>query len=120
MEAVFLAQRSDDSFDHRVAIKIIREERATQTNIHRFEQEQRILAQLNHPAIAQLYDGGITADGFPYIIMEYVDGTPMNDYCRINKCSIDEIVLLFPGYWWQSVTPMKAWLFTATLNLTTS
>ncbi|SHE37996.1 serine/threonine protein kinase [Fodinibius roseus] len=95
MGAVFLAQRSDDSFEHRVAIKIIREERATQTNIHRFEQEQRILAQLNHPAIAQLYDGGITADGFPYIIMEYVDGTPMDDHCRINKCSIDEIVSLF-------------------------
>ncbi|WP_372636502.1 tetratricopeptide repeat protein [Fodinibius sp.] len=95
MGAVFLAQRSDDSFDHRVAIKIIRQERATQSNIHRFEQEQRILAQLNHPGIAQLYDGGITVDGFPYIIMEYVDGTPMDEYCRLNACSIDEVIHVF-------------------------
>lgn len=95
MGAVFLARRSDDSFDHEVAIKIIRQGQATKTNIHRFEQEQHILAQLNHPGIAQLYDGGITADGFPYIIMEYVNGTPVDDYCRANNCSVNEIINLF-------------------------
>lgn len=95
MGSVYLAERSDGSFEHRVAIKIIRRGRATETNLRRFEREQHILAQLNHPGIAQLYDGGITPDGFPYIIMEYIDGTPIDEYCQINNCSANDIIELF-------------------------
>lgn len=90
MGVIFLAERSDDSFQHQVAIKIIRNGRATEENIQRFKREQHILARLNHPGIAQLYDGGVTDEGFPYIIMEYVDGVPITEYCEVHKCSVSE------------------------------
>lgn len=95
MGMVYLAERSDGEFDHQVAIKIIRRGRATEMNIRRFRREQRILAGLNHPGIARLYDGGVTEEGFPYIIMEHVSGTPIDDYCRANNCSIDKKIALF-------------------------
>lgn len=94
MGRVYLAERSDDSFEHRVAIKILRHSRATESNIQRFKREQRILAGLNHPAIARLYDGGITDEGYPYIIMEYVCGLPITEYCRTNNISIKERINL--------------------------
>jgi serine/threonine-protein kinase len=95
MGVVYRAERSDDEFAHRVAIKIIRHERATRENIRRFKHEQRILAGLNHPGIARLFDGGVTGDGFPYIIMEYVDGTPIDDYCHQQSCTLDHKIELF-------------------------
>lgn len=95
MGTVFLAERSDQEFEHRVAIKIIRRGRATAENIKRFKQEQNILAGLTHSSIARLYDGRITDDGFPYIIMEYVDGTPINTYCSREACTIDQKLGLF-------------------------
>jgi serine/threonine-protein kinase len=95
MGVVYRAERSDEEFAHRVAIKIIRHERATRENIRRFKHEQRILAGLNHPGIARLFDGGVTGDGFPYIIMEYVDGTPIDDYCHQQSCTLDHKIELF-------------------------
>ncbi|MEL7834838.1 protein kinase domain-containing protein [Fodinibius sp. Rm-B-1B1-1] len=95
MGLVFRAERTEDSFDHQVAIKIIRQNRATETNIQRFKREQQILAGLNHPGIAHLYDGGITSDGFPYIIMEYVDGIPITKYCQQKSYSIKQRIHLF-------------------------
>lgn len=95
MGLIYLAQRTDDNFDHQVAIKIIRDSQATEKNIQRFQREQRILAGLNHPGIAQLYDGGVTDDGAPYIIMEYVRGIPIIEYCRTHNCSIEERIDLF-------------------------
>ncbi|WP_445664881.1 protein kinase domain-containing protein [Fodinibius sp. AD559] len=95
MGLVYLADRSDDNFDHQVAIKIIREGQATEANIQRFRREQRILAGLKHPGIAQLYDGGVTAEGAPYIIMEYVCGVPLTEYCRTHNSSIKERIDLF-------------------------
>jgi serine/threonine-protein kinase len=94
MGVIFLAERSDDSFQHQVAIKIIRNGRATEENIQRFKREQNILARLNHPGIAQLYDGGVTDEGFPYIIMEFVDGIPITQYCEENNCSVSEKIKL--------------------------
>lgn len=95
MGQVYLAERSDGSFEHQVAIKIIRESRATKTNIDRFRQEQNILAELNHPGIAKLFDGGITDDGFPYLIMEYVDGVPIDQFCRNHELSPHQHIELF-------------------------
>ncbi len=94
MGVIFLAERSDGTFNHRVAIKIIRNGRATEENIQRFKREQQILARLNHPGIAQLYDGGVTEEGFPYIIMEYVDGMPITEYCETHNCTIEKKIEL--------------------------
>ncbi|NGP89472.1 serine/threonine-protein kinase [Fodinibius halophilus] len=95
MGTVYRAERRGGEFDHQVAIKIIRRGRASEVNIRRFRREQRILAGLNHPGIARLYDGGITEEGFPYIIMEHVSGIPIDEYCRENDCSITEEIALF-------------------------
>lgn len=95
MGAVYLAERADKEFQHSVAIKIIRHGRATTSNIQRFKREQQILADLNHPGIATLHDGGVTDDGFLYIIMEYVEGMPIDEYCRQQNISVDDKITLF-------------------------
>jgi len=95
MGTVYLAERSDEEFDHEVAIKIIRNEKASAKNIERFRQERTILAGLNHPGIAKLFDGGVTEDGFPYFIMEYVNGMPIDQYCQQHGCSLEKRISLF-------------------------
>lgn len=90
MGLVYLAERTDGTFDHQVALKVIREGMDTEQNIRRFQQEQRILAGLSHPNIAGILDGGVTDSGLPYLIMEYVDGTPIDTYCEENKLSVHE------------------------------
>jgi len=92
---VFLAKRADDEFDHRVALKVLRRGMDTPKNISRFQLEREILAELSHPHIAQLYDGGVTDDGLPYLIMEYIDGTPIDTYCDNNKLDLQERLALF-------------------------
>ena len=77
MGAVYKGERASGNFDHTVAIKIIRPGVLSEALIERFERERQILAALNHPNIARLYDGGEMADGSPYMIMEYVDGEPL-------------------------------------------
>jgi tetratricopeptide (TPR) repeat protein len=79
MGSVFLAARDDEQFEQRVAIKLVRGGHAM---LRRFRQERQILAALEHPNIARLLDGGATADGLPYLVMEYVEGTPIDEYCR--------------------------------------
>lgn len=95
MGTVFLAERSDGVFEHKVAIKLINPDRSTKENLERFKQERNILAELNHPGIAQIYDGGITTDDVPYIIMEFIEGIPITDYCIQNKLSLNERIDLF-------------------------
>ncbi|MDZ7719306.1 MAG: serine/threonine-protein kinase [Balneolaceae bacterium] len=95
MGSVYMAERTDDEFDHRVAIKIIRKGFASRENILRFKREQQILAGMNHPGIARLFDGGVTEEGYPYIIMEYINGTPITEYCNRNRCTVDEKISLF-------------------------
>jgi|AntRauTorcE11897_2_1112592.scaffolds.fasta_scaffold00097_42 serine/threonine-protein kinase len=95
MGVVFLAEHSSADIEHKVAIKIIRSGKATQENIKRFEREQRILAGLNHSGIARLFNAGATEDGAPYIIMEYVDGIPIDEYCIEQNCSLDYKIDLF-------------------------
>ncbi|HVR40581.1 MAG TPA: serine/threonine-protein kinase [Thermoanaerobaculia bacterium] len=82
MGSVFLAVRDDEQFSQRVAIKLVRGGAAGAALVRRFRQERQILAALEHPNIARLLDGGTTFDGLPYLVMEYVDGTPIHEYCR--------------------------------------
>jgi len=93
MGTVFLAVRADADFDQRVAIKLVRGGSSGEELVRRFRQERQILAALEHPNIARLLDGGTTADGLPYLVMEYVDGMPVDEYGR--ELSIDEKLRLF-------------------------
>jgi len=90
MGAVFLAARADGQFEQRVALKLIRGGAASTRIVRRFQSERQILARLNHPHIARLLDGGITAEGQPWFAMEYVDGVPVDRYCEQHDCSIVE------------------------------
>jgi eukaryotic-like serine/threonine-protein kinase len=90
MGTVFLATRDTEEFEQRVAIKLVRGGEAL---VQRFRKERQILAGLEHPNIARLIDGGTTPDGLPYLVMEYVEGTPIDEYCR--KCTIPEKLRLF-------------------------
>ncbi len=93
--SVFLAERADEEFKHEVALKILRQGMDTPKNISRFQLEREILAELSHPHIAQLYDGGVTENGLPYLVMEYVDGTPIDQYCDEHSLSISDRLSLF-------------------------
>jgi len=95
MGQVFLAARRDGVFNKQVAIKIIHAGLKSTQFIERFRQERQILAALNHPNIAALIDGGLTGDGTPYLIMEYVDGIPINRYLNTGQPDILERLDLF-------------------------
>lgn len=95
MGSVFLAERADGAFEHRVAVKLVRRGMDTPENIARFQRERAILANLNHPNISHMYDGGLTDDGLPYLIMEYVDGIPLDEYCARNQCDFEQRLELF-------------------------
>ena len=93
MGSVYLGQRDDG---RQTAIKVIRNA-ADQNRIRRFQSERDILARLNHPNIARLFDGGTTDEGLPYLIMEYVDGLPIDKYCNEQALTISERIELFIG-----------------------
>ncbi|TVQ90359.1 MAG: hypothetical protein EA393_06035 [Bacteroidetes bacterium] len=95
MATVFLCERADGQFEQKVALKIMKVRGDAKLLKERFRQEQQILARFSHPNIAQLYDGGITEEGFPYMIMEYVEGEPIDKYCDKNKLSVNERINLF-------------------------
>jgi serine/threonine protein kinase/Tfp pilus assembly protein PilF len=95
MGAVYEAVRDDDEFHQRVAIKLIKRGMDTDFILRRFRQERQILANLNHPFIARLFDGGTTEDGLPYFVMEYVEGAPINSYCDQSESSLAEKLRLF-------------------------
>jgi len=94
MGTVFLAERND-SFRKRVAVKVLSSSRHTSEALRRFVEERQILASLEHPNIARLLDGGLTAGGIPFYVMEYVDGKAIDRYCDEHRLSIDERLLLF-------------------------
>ena len=95
MGEVFLAERADDQFRQKVAIKLVRRGLLSRHIEGRLRQERQILASLDHPNIARLYDGGATPDGTPYIVMEYIDGEPLDLYCDHRKLSIEQRLRLF-------------------------
>jgi eukaryotic-like serine/threonine-protein kinase len=95
MGAVYLAARADEAYSKRVAIKLVQTGVDTQEIARRFRHERQILATLDHPNIARLIDGGATERGVPYFVMDYVEGTRIDDYCDSHKLSIDERIRLF-------------------------
>ena len=95
MGVVFLATRAAGDFQKKVAVKIIRRGASSDETLRRFRQERRILAALEHPNIARLIDGGATDDDMPYLIMEYVEGVPIDEFCRRNDLSTEEKLKLF-------------------------
>ena len=94
MGAVYLAERADE-YREQVALKIVKRGMDTDFVVRRFRHERQILASLNHPNIARLFDGGTTAEGLPYFVMEYIEGEPIDQYCAHHKLAIQERLKLF-------------------------
>ncbi|MEM7428439.1 MAG: serine/threonine-protein kinase, partial [Pseudomonadota bacterium] len=92
MGTVYAAERDDDTFQRRVAIKVITAETDNDEVARRLRAERRILAQLEHPNIARVYDGGTTEDGRPYFVMEQVTGAPIDRYCADRQLTIRQRV----------------------------
>src|SRR5260370_4952060 len=88
MGAVYLAKRADRQFEKKVAIKLIRSGPGSQALIQRFYAERQILAGMVHATIVRLRDGGVTEQGQPYLVMDYVDGTPLDKYCDGHRLTI--------------------------------
>lgn len=95
MGTVYLAERADGQFDQRVALKVVRTGLESEDLTKRFLAERQILAQLQHPNIASLLDGGVTEDGRPYFVMEYAAGVPLTEYCDEKRLTVDERLRLF-------------------------
>ncbi len=95
MGTVFLARRDDGEFSMHVALKIVRQSVADREIIARFKRERQILANLNHPNIAVLHDGGVSEKGEPFLAMEYVAGETLTDYSEKHNLSIREKLRLF-------------------------
>ena len=95
MADVYLARRADGAFEREVAVKFVRPGLSREALIGRFRTERQILARLRHPHIAQLLDGGVTDDGRPYLMVEYVDGEPLDAYCARNELDVSERLRLF-------------------------
>jgi serine/threonine-protein kinase len=95
MGAVYRAVRSDEQYEREVALKVIHPGLHSEALAARFRAERQILATLEHPHIARLYDGGLTDDGRPYFAMERVEGLPIDRHCRANELGVDARVALF-------------------------
>ena len=95
MGAVYLAERSDGKFEQKAAIKMLKREFNVERIRKIFRCEKEILAALEHPNIARLLDAGKSADNIPYLVMEYVEGVPVDEFCRENSLDVDELLKLF-------------------------
>ena len=95
MAVVYLAERADDQYRKRVAIKMLRPGTNKDEILRRFRNERQALASLDHPGIVRLLDGGSTEEGLPYLIMEYVEGVRIDEYCDTHRLSITERLHLF-------------------------
>ena len=95
MGEVYLGQRADAQYRQEVAIKVVRPGLQAAEILTRFRAERQILARLDHPNIATLLDGGVTAAERPYLVMQYVDGVPITEHCDSERLSIDARLKLF-------------------------
>ena len=95
MGAVYLAERADDQFRRRVAVKLVRPGYDDGHLMRRFSNERQLLAVLDHPNIVKLLDAGVTEDDIPYFVMDYVEGQPIDEFCRARGLSIAERLALF-------------------------
>jgi eukaryotic-like serine/threonine-protein kinase len=95
MGTVWLAHRNDQAFDQQVAVKLVKRGLDTEETLRRFRHERQVLAGLEHPGIARLIDGGATDDGLPYMVLEYVEGTPIDRWCQERSLGLRERLALF-------------------------
>lgn len=95
MGEVYRAVRADGQYDKEVAIKLVRAGLDRASVLERFRHERQVLASLDHPNIARLFYGGTTEDGIPYLVMELIEGTPIDDYCDAHKLTVTERLRLF-------------------------
>jgi serine/threonine-protein kinase len=95
MGSVWLARRSDGRFEGRVAVKLLNASRVGRAGEERFRREGSILAKLTHPHIARLSDAGVSSSGRPYIVLEYVDGEPIDRYCDSRRLGVEARLRLF-------------------------
>lgn len=95
MGTVYLATRDDDQFQKRVALKVVKRGMDTAELLSNFRRERQILAHLDHPYIARLIDGGSTPQGQPFLVMEYIEGKPIDVYCRDQALDVEPRCRLF-------------------------
>jgi serine/threonine protein kinase/tetratricopeptide (TPR) repeat protein/TolB-like protein len=95
MATVYLASRADEQYEKQVAIKVLLPELGSEELLRRFRNERQTLAKLDHPNIVKLLDGGSTEEGLPYLVMDYVQGVPVDKYCDNHKLSTEERLRLF-------------------------
>ncbi len=95
MGTVYEAERADDQFVKRVAVKTLRYGRGSAEMLERFARERKIQAGLAHPNIAMLLDAGVTDDQVPFIVLEYIDGTPIDEYCQTRRLALQARLDLF-------------------------
>jgi len=95
MGAVYRAARADEQYEKEVAIKLVKAGYTSELTLRRFRAERQILAKLDHPNIARLFDGGVTEDGTPYFVMELVKGEPIDEYCDSRRLNINGRLQLF-------------------------
>ena len=97
MSRVYRAARADQAFEMQVAIKIVDSGLDSEDVTRRFENERQILARLDHPNITRIIDGGTTADGLPFLVMDYVEGLPIDQYCDAHALDATARLRLFQG-----------------------
>ncbi|HEX6189102.1 MAG TPA: protein kinase [Pyrinomonadaceae bacterium] len=95
MGVVYLAERADGHYQQQVALKVIKRGMDSRDVVRRFRRERQILANLTHQNISKLLDGGTTADGLPYFVIEHVEGLPIDEYSRVNCLSLRKRLELF-------------------------
>lgn len=95
MGTVYLAERADGQYRKRVAIKLVSPHLGTEEILQRFRNERQVVADLDHPNIARLLDGGATEDGLPYLAMEFVEGVRIDTWCDSRKLPVRDRVRLF-------------------------
>jgi len=95
MGVVWEARRADQQYDQRAAVKLLRASLLSEREIRRFREERQILASLNHPCIARLLDGGMLEDGSLYLVMEYVDGLPIDAWCDREQLNLRQRLEVF-------------------------
>ena len=95
MAVVYLSERDDQQYRKRVAIKMVKAGYNSDDILRRFYNERQTLATLDHPNIVRLLDGGSTEDGRPYLVMDFVEGLPILEYCDLHRVTIRERLRLF-------------------------
>lgn len=95
MGVVYLAARADGKFEQKVAIKMLKREFNVEKIRQTFQREKEILSKLNNPLITRLLDAGTTDDGVPYLVMEYIEGEPIDKFCENKNLSLNSRLKLF-------------------------